>query len=153
LLKLFKAVQKNMFFIIGNGQNMHHLIYIDDLIDGFMLAGTVPDAIGQLFVLAGKEALTTHDMVTHIAEHLGAKLPAFRAPLALFLLVAAVLESLLRPLGIQPPLHRRRMDFFKNSFVFSYEKASKMLGFAPRVNFKEGAAATAAWYRSLGYLS
>jgi nucleoside-diphosphate-sugar epimerase len=152
LLKLFKAIQKRVFFMIGNGRNMHHLIYIDDLIDGFILAGTVADAVGQLFVLAGKEALTTYDMVTLIAEHLGTQLPKFRAPLAPFSLVAMMLETLFRPLGMQPPLHRRRMDFFKKSFVFSHEKSARILGFAPKVSFKEGVAATAAWYKSLGYL-
>ena len=38
LLKLFKAVQKKVFALIGKGQNLHHLIYVEDLVDGFLLS-------------------------------------------------------------------------------------------------------------------
>jgi nucleoside-diphosphate-sugar epimerase len=138
--------------MIGNGKNLHHLIYVDDLIEGFFLASTVEAAIGQTFVLAGKDPLTTEDMVTTIAEELGTKISPFRAPLSLFLITATIMESVLRPLGIQPPLHRRRMDFFKKSFVFSPTLSSQLLGFAPRYTFKQGVAETAKWYTDTGVL-
>jgi nucleoside-diphosphate-sugar epimerase len=152
LLKLFKAIRNNVFFMIGNGRNIHHPIYIEDLLDGLVLASTVADAPGQMFVLAGKEALTTNDMVAVIAEQLGARLRAFRVPLAPVLGVAMLLEKSCRPLGVQPPLHRRRMDFFRKSFMFSYEKAASILKFSPRWSFKEGVEETEKWYRSLGYI-
>jgi nucleoside-diphosphate-sugar epimerase len=92
-------------------------------------------------------------MVALIAAQLGTHIHSLRAPLSVFMAVATVLEKSLRPLGLQPPLHRRRMDFFKKSFVLSHEKASKRLGFAPEVSFREGVKATAMWYRSMGYLA
>lgn len=152
LLKLFRAIHRQVFFMIGSGANKHHLIYIDDLIDGLQLAATVAEARGEVFVLAGREALTTQEMVAIIAEQLGTRLRKFRAPLPPFMALATVLETGLRPLGIHPPLHRRRMDFFRKSFTFSYEKASSILGFAPEVGFADGARETARWYRSQGYL-
>jgi nucleoside-diphosphate-sugar epimerase len=153
LLKLFRALQTNLFFMIGSGRNTHHLIYIDDLVDGLLLAATVAEASGQTFVLAGKEVLTTNDMVAIIAEQLGTRMRKFRAPLSPFLVLATVLEKGLRPLGMQPPLHRRRMDFFKKSCVLSHAKASKILGFTPKVGFKEGVKETVQWYKNMGYLS
>jgi nucleoside-diphosphate-sugar epimerase len=68
------------------------------------------------------------------------------------MLTAAVLEGVLRPLGIQPPLHRRRMDFFRKSFAFSLEEAGA-LGYDPRVDLDEGMRATARWYRERGLVS
>jgi dihydroflavonol-4-reductase len=56
-------------------------------------------------------------------------------------------------LGIQPPLHRRRLDFFRKSFVFSTAKAQRLLGFAAAVPFAWGTVDTANWYRAQGYLS
>ena len=153
LLKLFRAIHKNVFFMIGNGENKHHLIYINDLIDGLFLAASVAEAVGEVFVLSGKEALTTNDMVAIIAEQLGTHIRKFRAPLSLFMILAGMLETGLRPLGIQPPLHRRRMDFFKKSFTLSHAKASNLLGFIPKFSFTEGVKETATWYRSHGYLS
>ena len=152
LLKLFKAIKKGIFFVIGNGKNLHHLIHIDDLIDGLFLAATVEAAEGKAFVLAGKDVLTTREMAGVVADQLGKKLPRVQIPLFPFLLLASVLEGMLRPLGIQPPLHKRRMDFFKKSFSFSQEHPKEVLGFVPSIAFREGVADTAKWYEEMGYL-
>jgi nucleoside-diphosphate-sugar epimerase len=152
LLKLFKGIKKKMFFIIGNGKNLHHIIYIDDLIDGLFLASHVEKAKGEIFLLAGKEPVTTNDMASIIAKQLGSKVPSLHVPLFPFMLIATLMETVLRPLGIQPPLHRRRMDFFKKSFTLSHDKASSILGFTPRISFNNGVAETAKWYKDMGYL-
>jgi dihydroflavonol-4-reductase len=152
LLKLFKAVKKRMFFMVGSGRNLHHLIYIDDLIAGLFLSATAEEAIGKIFVLAGNEPITTSKMVTTIANYLGVPIRPFRAPLLPFLMLAVILETILRPLGIQPPLHRRRMDFFRKSFAFSLEQPSKVLGFTPRYSFNQGVQETLRWYTKMGYL-
>ena len=152
LLKLFKTIKKNVFFMIGSGQNLHHPIYVGDLIQGFLLASSNPDAKGQVFLLAGKEAVTSNEMVSVIAEELGTKGARFRVPFLPLLLIASLMESVLRPVGVQPPLHRRRMDFFKKSFELSGKKASDLLRFQPQVGFKEGIRETATWYTSMGLL-
>jgi nucleoside-diphosphate-sugar epimerase len=152
LLKLFKGIKKNIFFMIGKGENMHHLIYIDDLIEALFLATESQNAIGKIFVVAGKDALTSNEMVEVIAEQLGTKIPRFRAPLSLFLVLAVITESILRPLRIQPPLHRRRMNFFRKSFTFSQEEATRILGFLPKVGFEQGVGETKRWYEGMGYL-
>jgi nucleoside-diphosphate-sugar epimerase len=152
LLKLFKAIDKNVFLMIGDGKNVHHLIYIDDLIDGFLLAATAEEAIGNVFVLSGKEPVTTNEMVAVITEQLGKNMPKFRLPLVPMLIVATFVEKLLRPIGVQPPIHRRRMDFFRKSFTFSQEMASRVLGFTPKVDFRQGVLETANWYKKMGYL-
>jgi nucleoside-diphosphate-sugar epimerase len=151
-LKLFKAIKKNAFFMIGKGENLHHLIFIDDLIEGFFSAAKSDEAVGETFVFAGKEFLTTNEMVRVIAEEMGAKVPKIRAPLSPFLLLAAVMEKGFRPIGMQPPLHRRRMDFFRKSFVFSTGKPERILGFAPRFTFRDGVKETVQWYQEAGYL-
>ena len=69
-----------------------------------------------------------------------------------FLTAAVVMDRTLSPLGIQPPLHRRRLEFFRKSFVFSTEKARTLLKFSPTIPFSTGASETAAWYRDGGYL-
>lgn len=152
LLKLFKGIKKRLFFVIGNGLNLHHLIYIDDLINGLFLASSVEAAIGNTIVLAGKEPLSTSRMVEVLAETLGVKMRRLKLPLWPFLALATVMEGVLKPLGIQPPLHRRRMDFFRKSFVFKQDVANELLGFTPKVSFNQGAAETAKWYGQMGYL-
>lgn len=152
LLKLFKAIRKRVFFMIGPGDNDHQPIYVEDLVDGIYRAAQVSEAVGQVFVLAGKEVLTTQKMVETIAKELGTSLPKLRAPMWPFLAAAVVLEKTLRPLGIQPPLHRRRLDFFRKSFCFSRDKAANVLGFLPSTDFARGVAETAKWYQERGLL-
>jgi dihydroflavonol-4-reductase len=152
LLKLFRGIRKNAFPIIGNGHNIHHLVYIGDLIQGLHLAATEEQAVGEVLVLSGKEALTTSAMIETVATELGKRSPRLRLPLLPFLMLATVAEKLCRPMGIQPPLHPRRMDFFRKSFLFSQEQSQRILGFVPRVSFQEGVAETARWYRAMGYI-
>lgn len=152
LLKLFKAIKKRTFFLIGSGRNMHHPIYIDDLTEDLVRVGTAEDAVGKTIVLAGREALSTKDMVHIVAAQLGGRIPDFHLPLAPFVVLAVLLESLLRPLGIQPPVHRRRLDFFRKSYMFAQDNAFECLGFTPRYNFREGIEHTAKWYREIGRL-
>jgi len=152
LLKLFRGIQKGVFFVIGNGNNIHQLIHVDDLVAGMLLAAKSPAAVGETFVLAGSERLTTNDMVSAVAAAVGTRPKKWRAPLWPFMLLAILLETALRPLGIQPPLHRRRMDFFTKSFQISTAKAGEVLGFRAATSFASGTGQTARWYRSLGLL-
>ena len=152
LLKLFRAVKKGSFFLVGDGRNLHHPVYIDDLAAGILLAAEHPAALGEVFILPGREAVTTDEMVAAVAGAVGKPMPRLRLPMGPMLAAAAATESACRPLGIQPPLHRRRMDFFKKSFAFQATKAADRLGYAPQIGFRDGAERTARWYESIGAL-
>ncbi len=82
--------------------------------------------------------MTTREMVAHVAQALGRRAPRWHAPMWPFLAAAVTFEKTFSPLGIQPPLHRRRLDFFRKSFVFSTAKASRVLGFRASVPFAAG---------------
>lgn len=147
LLKMFKGIKKGVFPLIGKGDNLHHLIYVDDLIEGFLLAAENDNANGKIFLLSGVESVSTKQMVNIMVKILEANKPKIRLPLPLMWSIAFMMEKTLRPLGIQPPLHRRRLDFYKKSFSLSAKKAKYSFGFSPKVTFKEGVKLTAEWYR------
>jgi nucleoside-diphosphate-sugar epimerase len=152
LLKLFKSAERNLCLQVGAGRNLHHLVYIEDLLTGLMMAAGEERAVGRTFVLAGTPPVTTRAMLEAVSRSLGRRPRIIRVPLAPLMLAAALLEGSLRPLGIQPPLHRRRMDFFRKSFSFSLEEAST-LGYRPQVELDEGMRATARWYLDHGLVS
>ncbi|MGH8131533.1 MAG: NAD-dependent epimerase/dehydratase family protein [Steroidobacteraceae bacterium] len=152
LLKLFRAIDKGAFIMIGDGQNRRQVIHVADLIRGLLVAAEHPAALGQTFVMPGSEVMTTREMVDTIAGALGRPRPRLRLPMWPFIAAALILEKTLGPLGIQPPLHRRRLDFFRKTFMFSTRKAELLLDFRPRVTFSQGARETAAWYRDRGLL-
>jgi dihydroflavonol-4-reductase len=153
LLKLFRGIERGRFFMIGSGNNRRQCIHVNDLVRGLLLAAEHPAAVGETFIMAGREVMTTNEMVERIAAALGREPPRRQLPLWPFLAAATVLENTLQPLRIQPPLHRRRLDFFRKSFVFSTVKAQRLLGFSPEIDFQSGAADTARWYRARGLIA
>lgn len=153
LLKLFRAIQQGRYVTLGSGLNERQLIYVDDLCRALLSAAQSPEAVGQTIILAGNERITTDAMVAAISSALGKAPCARHVPLWPFNVAAAVLETCLPPLGLKPPIHRRRLDFFRKSFRFSTDRATQVLNFQPEVPFADGARRTAAWYRSTGLLN
>lgn len=153
LLKLFRAIERGRYITLGSGRNERQLIYVDDLCRALLAAAESQAAVGQTMILAGSERLTTDAMVSCISAALGKSRRAPHLPLWPFEVAAALCERCLPPLGITPPLHRRRLDFFRKSFRCSIERARNLLGFEPKVLFADGAHRTAVWYRSAGLLS
>jgi nucleoside-diphosphate-sugar epimerase len=152
LLKLFRGVQTGHYLTLGRGRNEHQLIYVDDLVEGLLLATSAAGVNGETLILAGSERVTTNGMVSAIAAAVGSRRHVFHAPMWPFVAAAYVLESTMSPLGLKPPLHRRRLDFFRKSFRFSTVKAERLLHFYAETNFTTGARRTAEWYRANGFL-
>ena len=67
-------------------------------------------------------------------------------------MAGAACEALCQPFGIEPPLYRRRVDFFTKSRAFDSSRAKAEIGYAPRVGLRDGIAGTLAWYREAGWL-
>lgn len=152
LLKLFRSIARGHFVMIGSGSNRRQCIHVDDLARGLLLASQHSAAVGQTFVLAGSDIMTTQDMVRRIAMVLERRPPRLQLPMWPFVAAAGVMETTLPPLHIAPPLHSRRLDFFRKSFVFSTARAQSLLGFHPAIDFRTGAADTVSWYRARGLL-
>jgi nucleoside-diphosphate-sugar epimerase len=152
LLKLFKAADRGLFVLIGPGRNLRQPIHVTDLVRGLLCAVEHPAAIGQTFVLAGPSAITTREMIAEVAAALGRGGTMLRIPMFPFLIAAVICEAACKPLRIQPPLHRRRLDFFRKSLWFSIDKAETLLDFSPTTPFSAGARDTLASYRSAGWV-
>ena len=148
-LKLFRNVRKPM---IGSGNVLYHLTYIDDLVEGIRLAGETPSIEGEIFTLAGPRYTTLNELYAAIAEAIGTRPSRFHLPVRPFLLAGAACEAACRPFRISPPIYRRRMDFFVKDRAFDISKARRMLGYDPKIDLPEGLSRTAEWYREQGLL-
>jgi nucleoside-diphosphate-sugar epimerase len=152
LLKLFRAIARRRYALVGSGEAFYHPVYIDDLVDGYLLALDRPEANGQAFIVAGPRYVSQRELAQIIARHTGGGILPFRLPASPVRWAAALVEAACVPLGIEPPLHRRRVDFWTKNRAFSIEKARRVLGYAPRVDLDEGVRVTAEWYRQAGWL-
>jgi nucleoside-diphosphate-sugar epimerase len=152
LLKLFRAIARGRYAIVGSGRPYYHPVYIDDLVSGFLLALDRPEAPGEAFLIAGPRYVSQSELAAIIARHTHGRVLPFRIPAWPVQLAGDLCEALCVPFGIEPPLHRRRVDFWTKSRAFSIEKARRLLGYAPEVDVEEGVARTAAWYSKEGWL-
>ncbi len=147
LLKLFRSIKKGRFALIGSGENEHHMVYVDDVVKAFLLAAEVETAVGQIFIIAGEQAVRLDRLVATIADQLGVPTPKLHIPMWPVQALAAVVEGVCAPLRIQPPLYRRRVDFFRSDYAFDITKAKHLLGYLPEYDLERGIAQTLAWYR------
>ena len=152
LLKLFRGVARRRFVILGDGRVFYHLTYIDDLVDGFRLCAEVPRAAGRTYILAGAEVPTLNELTAMIARDAGVRPPSWHLPVWPFWLAGAACEALCAPFGIEPPIYRRRVDFFTKSRAFDITRAREELGFAPRTTLQDGIRRTLTWYRQQGWI-
>jgi nucleoside-diphosphate-sugar epimerase len=152
LLKLFRGVARRRFPLLGSGEIYYHLTYIDDLVAGFMLCGEHPAAAGRTYILAGAEVTTLNELVALIAQAAGVRPPSVHLPVWPFWIAGAACEAVCVPLGIEPPIYRRRVDFYTKSRAFDITRARQEIGYAPQVSLREGIARTLEWYRRSGWL-
>jgi nucleoside-diphosphate-sugar epimerase len=138
--------------MIGSGEVFYHLTYIDDLVEGFRLCGEVPEAAGRTYILAGPRYTTLNELVAMIAEELKVTPPRRHLPVWPFWVASLLCEAVCVPLRVQPPLYRRRVDFYTKSRAFDTTRARTELGFVPQVDLSEGIRRTAAWYGEQGLL-
>ena len=152
LLKLFRGVARRQWITLGGGKIHYHLTYIDDLVEGFRLCGEHPSAANRTYILAGGEVTTLNALVALVAEVAGVPTPRMHLPVWPFWIAGAACEVVCAPFGIEPPIFRRRVDFFTKSRAFDISRARHELGFEPRVGLREGISRTLNWYREHGWL-
>jgi nucleoside-diphosphate-sugar epimerase len=148
MLKLFRMLARRRFLMVDAGEPNFHPVYIDDLVDAFIAASTVADAAGETFIVGGPRYLPLKEYVALAAAAVDVPPPRWRVPFGVMNVAAKACESACALLRVEPPLHRRRLRFFKHNRAFSIDKARKVLGYAPRVDVEEGFRRTVEWYRS-----
>lgn len=151
-LKMFRGLARGRFPMLGPGTAFYHLTYIDDLVEGFRLCGEMPAARGRTYILAGAEYTTLKALVALVAEELGVAAPRVHLPVWPVWLAGLACELICVPLRIEPPLYRRRVDFYTKSRAFDITRARTELGYAPQVDLRTGVRRTIEWYRAQGWL-
>ncbi len=151
-LKLIRGIATRRFVMLGSGKVLYQMIYVADLIDGILLCGTRENAVGNVYILTGEEPQTLNRLAEVVSEVLGVAPPRLRLPVTPVYLAGFACELLCRPFGVNPPLYRRRVDFFRKTRWFDISKAKRDLGFQPKTDLKAGIQLTVDWYRQQGYL-
>jgi nucleoside-diphosphate-sugar epimerase len=151
-LMMFRMVKRGRFFIVGDGTAHYHPVHIDNLCDAFELAAEKTEALGEAFIVADDRSLSWNELIPLVADAVGVKVKIHYLPLRPVWLLSAAVEGVCSPLGVTPPLFRRRAEMFSHMRAFDISKARRLLGYDPKVKLAEGLRTTAEWYRQHGYL-
>lgn len=142
LQKLFGSVSKGRFPLFGKGEGRRHMVYVQDLADAFLRACTTQGAANEAFIIGGPKAVTLREMLDTLASAAGQ--PSFgpRLPLTPMLWAAAVVEDVCKLVKVDPPIYRRRMDFYLNDAAFDSSHAESVLGWRAQTDLPAGFRAT-----------
>jgi nucleoside-diphosphate-sugar epimerase len=152
LFKLIGGVAKRRFLLVGDGSPRFQMVYVDDLAKGIRLAAETPGAAGRTYIITGNEAPTLNELVDEIADVAQVRAVRWHLPVWPFWVAGAICEALCVPLGIEPPIFRRRVKFFTNNRWFDTGRARRELGYAPAVRLHDGIGRTLNSYRRLGWI-
>ncbi|MGH7498371.1 MAG: NAD-dependent epimerase/dehydratase family protein [Gemmatimonadales bacterium] len=152
LLKLFRGVRRGSFPLFGPGDGRRHMVYVDDVVSAFFKACERREAVGESMIVAGPEVCTLLELIEAVGRTVGSARYGRRLPLAPMLAVAGVVEDVCRGLHLNPPIYRRRMDFFWSDSEFDTTRARRLLDWTPRVALADGLARTFEDYRRTGLM-
>jgi len=140
-----EMIRKGQFLLPAHGKGRFAPIYIDDLVDGILLAAGLDAGAGQIFNLTGFAPVSTAEFFAYHVRWAGSSGPprSFSTPTAIRLATFASWVG--RLLGRPTEASRQTMLMLSKEYVVSGEKARRMLGYAPRVELAEGMRRTEAW--------
>ena len=147
-LKMFRMVARGRFFYVGRGEGLVHFIDVRDLARAFRLAMENTAQNGEVFIIAGQRYMKLREMAEMIARETGVRPPWLCVPVKPMQWLGSCCEAICRPLRIQPPIYRRRVDFFTKNRAFDSSKAQRLLGFEPAQSPEQEVADIVADYRA-----
>lgn len=119
-----RVVLGEEILIYGDGEQKRDFNYVDDVVEAFLTAAASDESHGDVFNLGGTPPTSLREFVEILYEVAG-ETPNYRL--------------------VPFPEERRRIDI--GDFYTDYGKIRRKLGWEPRIDLREGARRTIAFYR------
>jgi nucleoside-diphosphate-sugar epimerase len=149
---IFRRVRQGSFPMFGSGRTLYHSLYIDNLVDAFMLAERPDRGLGQAYLIADEHSVAIEELVRRVAQAMNMNVKIRHYPVWPLVVAGHVVEKVCKPFGISPPIFPRRVDWFRLDRAFDIGKAKRELGYEPAIGLDEGLRRTYAWYVAEGML-
>jgi len=122
------------FLVLGDGEIVLPLVYLDDVVDAIATALDGPLVGGEIIQLVDPLALTQNDVLARVAPDTR----VVHAPRALVFAAGMLSEPVLGALGRKSPVALYRLKSALAKASFTSDRAEKLLGWRPRVGVDEG---------------
>lgn len=145
-----EEIKRRRFVLPARGRGVFSPVFVDDLVDGIVLAATHPGAAGGVFTLTDGASVTTAEFFGHYARMVGRRLPTL--PTGPSLALASVAALAARATGQETEVNAAAARYLARTGTYSIERARRVLGYAPAVSLLDGMARTEAWLRANGHI-
>lgn len=150
-INVVDQIKSGRLVLLGPDDGLVNTGYVDNLVDGVLLALHTPAALAETFNLCDGTAVTYRQFYLRYAAMLGRhSLPTRPAWIARG--AQTLPGQWARRLTGRPPIGPWSYHFRFNPSRFSIAKAQRLLAYTPAVDFAEGMQRTEAWLRQKGYL-
>ncbi|HET6398414.1 MAG TPA: SDR family NAD(P)-dependent oxidoreductase [Candidatus Thermoplasmatota archaeon] len=146
-----RSIRSGSPLIIGSGEALVNPIYVENVVDGLLLAATRAGVAGEAFNLSDGVTVTWNEFFGHYGRMLGRGVK--KVPQAIAENGAALAAAASRLIKQPPRASREMVGVMTGSPLFSIEKARERLGFEPRINLEEGMRLTERWLEENGHLA
>jgi nucleoside-diphosphate-sugar epimerase len=153
ILSFFKVANYGFKTFFGKGESYLSLCYIEDLIDGIILAAESPKATGQIYFIADDQIYSWKEAFRIVAKVLNKKTITLKIPKVFLYAIAFVSENVARLLGKPTVINVQKVrEITQKYWLCDVSKAKRELGFSPQYPLEEGAKKTVRWYKEKGWL-
>jgi len=152
--ELITMINQGLMFFYPQGASKYRVsfLYVDDVVDAFMLALT-QGAPGSVYNLAPSNAETYADWISVISAEVGRVEPFMTLPMPIVKIVTSLLMPVMNLGKNRVFMYRpETIDRMQEDRFYSCAKAEKELGWEQKVTMDEGMRRTVAWYYKHGYL-
>ena len=151
-LMIYRRVKTGSFPMFGRGRTFYHPVYIDNLVNAFLLVMVPGVGTGEAYIIGDEEYFSIEELVRKVGRAIGVDVSVPHFPISPLIVAGHICETLCKPFGVNPPIFPRRVDWFRQVRAFKIDKAKRELGYQPRVGIDEGLRRTGEWYKAEGYL-
>ena len=144
-----EAIRAREFALPAGGRGIFSPVYVDNLVDGYVLAASAPGAEGQVFTITDGVGVECREFFAHHYRWLGLKGPR-TVPTGLALAFAAVNERVRRAAGRTTEATPGAVRYLARGGTYSIDKARALLGYEPAVALDDGIERTRAWAAAAG---
>jgi nucleoside-diphosphate-sugar epimerase len=143
-----RLAPRGLLLLPANGTGLLSPIYLDNLLDGMLLALTEPRASGEVITLTDGYLIPCRDYFGRLAALAGARAHTLPSPAAVGLIHSA--GAVLRRLGRDSELSAASALMLSRTGGYSTAKARRLLGYTPQVGYEDAMTRIEAWVRAEG---
>jgi nucleoside-diphosphate-sugar epimerase len=122
------------YLVLGDGEITLPLVHLEDVVDAIMLASDSDLSRGEIIQIVDKDLTTQNQVLSEVGD--GS--PVIRVPRKVMFALGKLSEPLLGALGRKSPVALYRLKSAMARLSFESERASRLLGWNPRVGVRQG---------------